>query len=412
VDNVFETALETLRNAGELGEIDTKVIKILSGPKKIQEFRIPLKMDNGNLKIFTAYRVHYNDALGPCKNGTRIVPDLSLDEVKALAFFMTIKHAVGGISGGGAKGGIKADPRELSKWELERLCRAFIRNLHPKGPWADVPGADIGTNENTMAWMLDEYEQITGYHMPAAINDKPPILGGSLGGVEATGRGVFHTLSAAAKDIELKVSGSKVAIQGFGQVGSVVAALLHFAGAKVVAVSDIEGGIYNKEGIYTPNLTEYVRNTGSVAKFSGAEPIKKEEFFGVDCDILIPSAVQSVIHEENVDQVKARLIIEGANGSTTASAERALLDRGVTIVPDVVANCGGAIVCSFERTQGLMDDYWDIETVNERMEQRIINAYQEALTTAKDVHTKSIRYGAWINALRKISKAIQLRGWF
>jgi glutamate dehydrogenase/leucine dehydrogenase len=410
MENVFETALTTLKAAAEVGGIHENVIEILSGPKRIQEFRIPLKMDKGYLKIFTAYRVHYNDALGPCKNGTRIVPDLTLDEVKALAFFMTIKHAVAGIPGGGAKGGIKADPSELSEKELEQLCRAFIRNLQPKGPWADVPGADIGTSERTMAWMLDEYEQITGYHMPAAINDKPPILGGSLGGMEATGRGVFHTLSAAAKDMSFDIKGSRAIIHGFGQVGSVAADLICSAGAKVVAISDIEGGIKDENGLDISKLKEYVEKTGSVINFPGTEAITNEEFFGVDCDILVPAAVQSVIHDGNVGRVKAKLIVEGANGPITASAEKVLLDRDVSIIPDVVANCGSAIVCSFERTQGLTDDYWDTETVNTRMEQRILKAYQEAVSTARKYVTGSIRKGAWIFALKKIEKAMKLRG--
>ena len=410
MENVFETALITLKTAGELGGIDENVIELLSGPKRIQEFRIPLKMDKGDLRIFTAYRVHYNDALGPCKDGTRIVPDLTLDEVKALAFFMTVKHAVAGIPGGGAKGGIKADPRKLSEKELEQLCRAFIRNLQPKGPWADVPGADIGTSEKTMAWMLDEYEQVIGYHMPAAINDKPPILGGSLGGMEATGRGVSHALSAAAKDIGLSIKGARIVIQGFGQVGSVVADLLRSAGAKVVAVSDIDGGIKNDNGLDILKLSQHVEKTGSVINFSGTEATTNEEIFGLDCDILILAAVQSVIHDENVEKVKAKLIAEGSNGPITTSAEMVLLDRGVAVVPDVVANCGSAIVCSFERTQGLTDDYWDIETVNTRMEQRILKAYQEAVATAKEFGTRSIRNGAWIFALKKIERAMKLRG--
>jgi len=410
MESVFETALITLKTAGELGGIDENVIELLSGPKRIQEFRIPLKMDKGDLRIFTAYRVHYNDALGPCKDGTRIVPDLTLDEVKALAFFMTVKHAVAGIPGGGAKGGIKADPRKLSEKELEQLCRAFIRNLQPKGPWADVPGADIGTSEKTMAWMLDEYEQVIGYHMPAAINDKPPILGGSLGGMEATGRGVSHALSAAAKDIGLSIKGARIVVQGFGQVGSVAADLLRSAGAKVVAVSDIDGGIKNDNGLDILKLSQHVEKTGSVINFPGTEATTNEEILLLDCDILILAAVQSVIHDKNVEKVKAKLIAEGANGPITTSAEMVLLDRGVAVVPDVVANCGSAIVCSFERTQGITDDYWDIETVNTRMEQRILKAYQEAVATAKEFGTRSIRNGAWIFALKKIERAMKLRG--
>ncbi len=409
--NIFDTAIHALRTAGRLGSIDPTVVELLSAPKRIFEFRIPLRMDDGAVRFFTAWRVQYNDALGPCKDGTRIRPSLSLDEVKALAFFMTIKHAVAGIPGGGSKGGIQADPRQLSAWEFERLCRAYVRCLPSKGPWTDVPGADIGTNEQTMAWMLDEYEQIAGHHMPAAVNDKPPVLGGSLGGEAATARGVYHTLCAAAEDNGIEVAGAKVVIQGYGQVGSAAAELLHRAGAKVVAVSDVHGGILRDEGLDIPRLKEHVAETGSVVGFAGARPVSNEELFGVDCAILIPAAVQSVVHEGNADAVKARLIVEAANSPVTPAAEQALLARGVFIVPDVVANCGSALVCSFERTQGLTDEYWDLDTVNARLETRILGAYREAVATAQEAGTDSVRSGAWIKALRKIGKAVRLRGW-
>ncbi|GAB6063425.1 Glu/Leu/Phe/Val family dehydrogenase [Deferrisoma palaeochoriense] len=409
--NVFDTALHALRAAAQLGSIDPIVVDLLSAPKRIFEFRIPLRMDDGTVKFFTAWRVQYNDALGPCKDGTRVRPSLDLDEVKALAFLMTIKHAVAGIPGGGSKGGIQADPASLSTWEYERLCRAYVRHLPSKGPWIDVPGADIGTSEQTMAWMLDEYEQIAGHHMPAAINDKPPILGGSLGGEAATGRGVFHTLCAAAEDNGIQVAGASVVIQGFGQVGSVTAGLLHEAGAKIVGVSDVRGGIINERGLDIPKLREHVARTGSVVGFPGADPIANEQLLEIDCTILIPAAVQSVVHEGNAAAVKARLIVEAANSPVTPAAEDALLGRGVLIVPDVVANCGSALVCSFERTQGLTDDYWDLDTVNARLRTRILKAYREAVATAGEVKTNSLRSGAWINALRKISKAVRLRGW-
>lgn len=409
--NIFDTALHALRTAGKLGSIDPTVVELLSAPKHIFEFRIPLRMDDGSVKFFTAWRVQYNDALGPCKNGTRVRPSLVLDEVKALAFFMTIKHAVAGIPGGGSKGGIRADPGALSAWEYERLCRAYVRRLPSKGPWIDVPGADIGTSEQTMAWMLDEYEQIAGHHMPAAINDKPPILGGSLGGEAATGRGVFHTLCAAAEDNGIDVAGAEVVIQGFGQVASVAADLLHEAGARIVGVSDIHGGIRNGGGLDIPKLREHVSRTGKVVDFPGAEPIGNEALLEMDCTLLIPAAVQSVIHEGNAGAVKARLIVEAANSPVTPAAEEALLARGVRIVPDVVANCGSALVCSFERTQGLTDEYWDLDTVNARLEARILAAYREAVAMAQDVGTGSVRSGAWINALRKISQAVRLRGW-
>ena len=410
-NNVFHVALNTLNNAGKLGAIDSRVLEILQAPKRIMEFRIPLKLDDGSFSVFQAYRVHYNDALGPCRDGTRIRPNLTLDEIKALALFMTIKHCVADIPAGGGKGGIQADPNKLSNNDMERLIRAFVRNLQPKGPWVDVPGADIGTGEQAMAWMLDEYEQITGVHSPPAINDKPPILGGSLGGEAATGRGVFMVLMAAADDINMKIKESAAVVQGFGQVGSVLANLLHQEGCRIIAVSDIYGGIYASSGIDILKLEDHVAKTGMVKGFPGTDAITNEELLATECDILVPAAVQSVIHKGNAKDVKAKLIVEGANGPVTTDADEELIQKGITIVPDVVANSGGATVCHFERIQGLSDQYWDLETVNKRLEQRILKAYHDASHTAREFKTPSLRTGAWIHALKKIEKAMKLRGW-
>lgn len=411
MDNVFQVALNTLNQAGKLGNIDSRVLEVLQAPKRINEFRIPLKLDDGSFQVFQAYRVHYSDALGPCRNGTRIRPNLTLDEIKALGIFMTIKHCAADIPAGGAKGGIKADPSKLSKNDMERLIRAYVRNLQPRGPWVDVPGADIGTGEQAMAWMLDEYEQIHGYHCPPAINDKPPILGGSVGGEAATGRGVFTVLRAAAAEKKMDLSKCRAVVQGFGQVGSVVAAMLHEVGCKVVAVSDVFGGIHAGSGIDIAGLAEHVARTGKVADFLGTAPIGNEEIFATDCEILVPAAVQSVIHKGNEKQIKASLIVEAANGPVTTEADQALTQRGITIVPDVVANSGGATVCHFERTQGLSDEYWDLDTVNRKLEQRILKAYKDASDTAGEFNVASLRIGAWIHALQKLEKAMKLRGW-
>lgn len=411
MDNVFQVAIQTLNRAGKLGKINPRVLAILQEPKRIQQFRIPLKLEDGGFQVFQAYRVHYCDALGPFRNGTRIRPDLSLDEVKALGLFMTVKHCVAAIPAGGAKGGIRADPAKLSSRDMEQLVRAFIRNLQPKGPWADVPGADIGTGEQAMAWMLDEYEQITGQHCPAALNDKPAILGGSLGGEEATGRGVFITLMAAAKDMGLEVSVSRAVVQGFGQVGSALAGLLAQTGCRIVAVSDVYGGIHCADGLDIGRLKQHVATTGKVAGFAGTESVANEDLFGIDCDIVVPAAVQSVIHKGNAATVKARLIVEGANGPVTTEADAVLHEKGVVIVPDVVANSGGATVCHFERTQGLSDQYWDLETVNRQLEKRILGAYQSAAEQADKAGGATLRLGAWIHALKMLEKAMQLRGW-
>lgn len=411
MDSVFDVAIQTLNQAGELGGINPRVLDVLQEPKRIQQFRIPLKLEDGSFQVFQAYRVHYCDALGPFRNGTRIRPDLTLDEVKALGLFMTVKHCAAAIPAGGAKGGIKADPSKLSKRDMEQLVRAFIRNLQPKGPWADVPGADIGTGEQAMAWMLDEYEQITGHHCPAALNDKPAILGGSLGGEEATGRGVFITLMAAAKDQGIDVGASTAVVQGFGQVGSALAELLVETGCRIVAISDVHGGIYSQQGIDVAELKKHVAATGRVAGFAGSEPVSNEQIFGLECDILVPAAVHNVIHKDNAADVKSKMIVEGANGPVTTEADAILHGKGVVIVPDVVANSGGATVCHFERTQGLSDQYWDLETVNTQLERRILAAYQNSARQAVAAGDVPLRIGAWIHALKMLEKGMELRGW-
>jgi len=408
-DNPFETALNTLQEAGSLAGIEPNVIKLLSQPKRIFEFAVPMKMDDGRFEVFTAYRVHYNDALGQVKNGTRFAPDLDLDTVKALGFWMTIKHAVGGIPAGGGKGGVKVDPSLLSENELERLTRAFIRKLPMKGAWIDIPGADIGTSAKTQAWMLDEYEEINGYHSPAAINDKPAEVSGTYGSAEATGTGVFYVTIECVRDKGLSKN-STVAIQGFGNVGSVAALCLEETGYNVLAVSDVFGGIYNSKGINIIELKKYVVEKGSVVNFPGTTPLTNETLLEVECDILIPAAVQSVITSENADNIKAKLVVEAANGPVTPEAEKILLKKGIEVIPDVLANCGGAIVCSFERIQGLTDDYWELEVVMSRLKGRIVSAYSETIMTASEKNT-SMRNAAWINALNKLSKTIKARGW-
>jgi len=324
---------------------------------------------------------------------------------------MTIKHAVAHLPAGGAKGGIVADPDQLSRGELERLCRSFIRHLEPKGPWADVPGADIGTSAVTMGWMLDEYEQIMGLHSPAAINDKPPILGGSLGGAEATGRGVFLTILAMANRMGLDVSTSSAAVQGFGQVGGTVARLLHQTGCRVVAVSDIHGGVWSDAGLDIGALESHARDGGRLVEFTGAKRVSNDDVLVSECEILIPAAVQSVVHRKNAKDVRAILIAEGANGPVTPEAERELLDRGVTIIPDVVANCGSAIVCQFERAQGLTGSRWSLGKVNRRLERAIVGCLEETASAAGEMQTRSLRHAAWANALKRIEEAMLFRGW-
>jgi len=407
----LEQGSRLLRAAGELGGIDPHVIERLAAPVRILAFRIPLRMDDGSRRIFDAYRVRYNDALGPSRDGTRITPELELDEVKALGLLMTVKHAAGHIPAGGGKGGIAADPRELSRREYERLCRGYVQEMRPSGPAYDVPGADIGTSPQTMAWMLDEYERIHGYHAPAAVNDKPPMLGGSYGGQEATGRGVFDALGKAADELGMELAGAAVAIQGFGQVGSVVAAMCHEAGCRVVAVSDSRGGVRREEGLDIPALRAHVLEAGGVTVFAGADSITNAELLEGECDVLIPAAVQGVLNQDNAGRVRAGLVVEAANAPTTLEADDILTARGITLVPDVIANSGSVHVCQMERSQGLYDNYWDPDTINQLRQTRLLGSYQEALHTAAGLGVKSARLGAWVNALRRIEEATHLRGW-
>lgn len=407
--NPFETSLKTLHEAAAIGQINAEVVRLLEQPKRQFEFTIPVRMDDGHLEIFQAFRVHYCDALGQVKNGVRVVPDMDMDTAKALGFWMTIKHAVGGIPAGGGKGGIKADPSKLSRREYEALIRGFIRYLPMKGTWVDVPGADIGTHGQTQSWMLDELEAIQGFHSPAAINDKPIEANGTELSREATGTGAFFVTREVTRDLGIPDAAS-FAVQGYGNVGRVAAELLCQRGHKVVAVSDIFGGIENQDGIDVNALGAYVDEHKTVKGFPGCRDITPSELLEVPCDILLPAAVQSVIHEGNAGKIQAKLIMECANGPTTPEAEKILESRGVIIVPDVLVNCGSAIVCSFERTQGLTDSYWDRETVRSRLEERIVKAYQQTAAVAKELGV-SYRDAAWVNALRKIEKAMLVRGW-
>ena len=409
----WEQGSRALGRAGEIAGVEPEVLALLSAPMRVVSFRIPLRMDDGRRRVFQAYRVRYNDALGPSRDGTRISPELDEREVKALALLMTVKHAAGRIPAGGGKGGVAADPRNVSEWEYERVCRAYIRHLQPTGPAYDVPGADIGTSLQSMAWMLDEYEQITRGHSPAAVNDKPAILGGSLGGEEATGRGLFDVFRAAADErrLRLEPSRTRVAVQGFGQVGGVAASMFHEAGYRVVAVSDVDGGVHREEGLDVPALRAHARETGGVAGFPGGDVLGNAELLACDCEVLVPAAVQGVITEENAHRIRAELLVEGANGPTTLEADSILAERGVAVVPDVLANAGSVHVCQMERTQGLQDDYWDWATVDELRRKRLLRAYREASKTAARFEIDSVRLGAWINALEHIRDAVKRRGW-
>ena len=407
MSDVWEEARLNLKKAADIIKLEPELLVRLSTPMRFTEFTIPVRLDSGGKALFTAYRSLHQDATGPTKDGTRIRPSLTAGEVKALSLFMSIKHAVTDIPAGGGKGGIVADPAALSEGEYERLVRGFMRRLLPRGAWGDVPGADLGTDAKAMAYMLDEYEQISGFHSPAAINDKPPALGGSLGGHEATGWGVAQCASLAAKSLSLE--GGKVAIQGFGQVGATTAITLFEAGYKIVAISDIFGTIWNPSGINVNELVDHVGRTGKVGGFPGTGRLNYS-ILEAECDILVPAAVQDVITETNAELVKARLIVEAANAPISPEADTILLSAGRTIVPDVVANSGGVIVCDFERTQGLSNNYWPLDLVKERLIERISKAFRDTMALSEELKIPP-RQAAWAKALRKIREAMLWRGW-
>ncbi|MCF7936851.1 MAG: Glu/Leu/Phe/Val dehydrogenase [Synergistales bacterium] len=408
--NVWESALFYLDRASDEIGLEPEIRERLGMPQRFTEFVIPVRMDDGSKRLFTAYRSHHCDALGVTKDGTRVMPDLTREEVKALSLFMTVKHAVAGIPAGGAKGGIKADPRELSEGEYERLIRGFVRRLRPRGAWSDVPGADIGTGKQAMAWMLDEYEQVAGFHSPAAINDKPWEVGGSLGGFEATGQGVALCTIEAARDRGLLPGSPSVVIQGYGQVGGIAGEYLQKEGFRIVAVGDVAGAVRSERGLDAEALSAYVADRGSVAGFPGGEALDRDQLLEQSCDVLIPAAVQDVIHSGNAGKLDTSIIVEAANGPVTPEADTLLAQQGVTLIPDILANCGGVIVCDFERIQGLSGDYWDEERVFAKLKERIVGAYRRTAETAKERST-TFRTAAWAYALERVAAAIRLRGW-
>jgi len=412
MNNVWEEAKYNLKQAAEIMGMKEDLLERLSTPVRFTEFTIPVRMDDGTRKIFMAYRSNHQDATGPTKDGTRVRPDLTPEEIKALSLFMSIKHGIGNIPAGGGKGGIKADPSRMSEGEYERLIRGFIRKLKPKGAWVDVPGADIGTGKQAMAWMLDEYEQITGMHCPAAINDKPAVLGigGSKGGFEATGWGVAMCTVEASRELGFEPENTSVVIQGFGQVGSITARTLYDRGFRITAVSDINGAICNDEGIHIDELVVHVEKTGTIRGFENADKMDATQLLEKECHILIPAAVQDVITSENAPRIRARLIVEAANAPTSPEADSILEQRGIKIIPDVLANAGGCIVCDFERIQGLSGDYWDEEEVHRRLDQRMMTAYCEARAVMEEKGI-SMRRAVWVNALEKIVEAMEIRGW-
>jgi glutamate dehydrogenase (NAD(P)+) len=382
---------------------------MLVKPWRELQVQVPVRMDDNQIQVFTGFRVQHNGARGPYKGGVRYHPEADLEEVRALASLMTWKTALVDIPYGGAKGGVQVDPKQLSENELNRLTRRYTQSIeHLIGPNRDIPAPDLGTTAQTMAWMMDAYGQSHG-HSPAIVTGKPVEMGGSLGREAATGRGVSYILQEAARDFSLDTKAARIVVQGFGNVGSWAARLIYDNGHKIIGVSGVEGGVYNSDGLDIPELQNYQNINGAVSGFTGGEQISNDELLVLDCDVLIPAAIDNVITKDNARYIRAPLILEGANHPTTPEADRILTERGIIILPDILVNAGGVIVSYFEWTQNIQEFHWDEQRVNEELSKTLLRAYMNVRTRAKDEGVTH-RQASFEIGVERVARVIELRG--
>jgi len=408
--NAYAMALEQLDEAASHLDLKRGIVEVLRRPKRELTVNFPVLMDNGDVRVFTGYRVHHSTVPGPSKGGIRYHPSVDLDEIRAMAMWMTWKCAVVSIPYGGAKGGVVVDPRELSERELERLTRRYATEISPlMSPEGDIPAPDVNTNPKIMAWIMDTYSMHRGYTTPAVVTGKPVEIGGSLGRLMATGRGVAFCVARVLERLGMPVEGARVAVQGFGNVGSATAAHLHELGCRVIGVTDIYGGAFNGDGLDIPGLGEWVRGTGSVKDFPGSEPISNAELLALECDVLVPAALEGQITADNADAVRAKVIVEGANGPTTPAADRILVDRGVVLVPDILANAGGVTVSYFEWVQGLQFLFWEEDEINSKLERIMGRSFAEVWRMAEEKNV-SLRLSALMLAVQRVHDATLIRG--
>lgn len=409
---VFGAMLQEFEGAARILNLDKGLWQMLTHPKRQIIVSCPVQMDNGEIEVFTGYRVQYNITLGPAKGGIRYHPGVTLDEVTALAAWMTWKCAVAQLPFGGGKGGVVCDPTRMSRRELEALTRRYTAEIIDAiGPDKDVPAPDVNTNEQVMAWFSDTYSMHVGHTSTAVVTGKPVEMGGSLGRREATGRGVMIVARESARHLGFTLEGSTVAIQGFGNVGSVAADLLKAQGAKIVAVADWKGGLYNPAGLDTRKLIAHVQQHKTVHGYADADPLNPADIFGMDVDILIPAALENQITRANADTIKARLVVEGANGPTTPEANKALYDRGIFVVPDILANAGGVTVSYFEWVQDRHGYFWSEKEVNQRLEAKMVEAYDAVLQTAQR-YKVDMRTAAYIVAINRVATVTKMRGMY
>ena len=408
--NLFDNAMEDMEKAGEVANIPVESLEVLRKPKRILHVTFPVKMDDGKIKYFEGYRVQYNDARGPAKGGIRFHPAVCLDEIKALSFWMALKCAVVDIPYGGAKGGITFNPKDHSQNEIERISRSYIRAIHKFiGPRIDIPAPDVYTNPQIMAWMLDEYEKIEGHHAPGVITGKPIDLGGSSGREYSTSMGGAYILKYMRENTDIIPDNPSIAVQGFGNVGLHISRILSEWGYKIVAVSDSLGGIYSKDGLDIKNLIAQKESKGTVVGFSGAEKITNEELLELDVDVLIPSALENQITKHNAGDIKARIILEMANGPVSFEADKILHEDGKTVIPDILANAGGVTVSYFEWVQNRNGFYWIEDEVLFKLENVMISAFKEVYGHVERFNT-DYRTAAYIVAINRILSAEQLKG--
>lgn len=411
--DAYETALAQYDRAVRHLEIDDSIAEFMRYPRREFTVNFPVRRDDGRAEMFTGYRVHHNTVLGPSKGGIRYDLHVSLEEVRALAMWMTWKCALVNLPYGGAKGGVIVDPKTLSMGELERLTRRYASEMIPMiSPHSDIPAPDMGTNPQVMAWIMDTYSMTMGYSVPAVVTGKPIAIGGSEGRVVATGRGVVTIMMEALKRHGFSdASETRVIVQGFGNVGSNAAVYAHENGFKVVAVSDVRGGIHNPNGLDIPSLLEHLTITGSVVDFAGGENVTNAELLVLPCDVLIPAAMESQITQHNADKVQAKLIVEGANGPTTAAADDILNEKGVIVIPDILANSGGVIVSYFEWVQDLQSFFWDESEIFRQLTRILVRAYDLTSRTAEDYHL-DLRTAAQVAAIKRVSDALKIRGFY
>ena len=411
-ENPFESMMSRFDRAAQLLELDPDLYAVLRSPSRELKVYIPTRMDSGRIQVFEGYRVQHNFARGPAKGGIRYAPDVNLEEVRALAAWMTWKCAVVNVPFGGAKGGIICDPQQMSSGELERMTRRYAAELLDFiGPEKDVPAPDMNTNEQTMAWIMDTYSMHARHTVTAVVTGKPIDLGGSSGRREATGRGLLFVINEATKRFNMVPPSTRVVVQGSGNVGGIGALLLHQSGYKVVAISDVHGGIYNPNGIDIPKALDYLKATRSFEGYEGVEYVSNSELLELECEVLVPAATENQITSHNADRLKCKVLAEGANGPTTAAADQILHEKGIFVIPDILANAGGVTVSYFEWVQDRMGYFWREDVVNERLQDKMVASFNDLCRYA-DAHAVDTRTAAYMLAIDRVAYDTRMRGFY